>query len=370
MSHVSGKRACLIVKAGVVLMIALGSAHAQVDEPRPPLPVNPTPLAELLTVQERTQLSRARNPKEIVQTLLKVADTHLNMAMAEIDRDDPATAERDLDIYNKAISEAGKVAFDQTQNRRKLAKIIEQELLKHFKVLDAIQKRFPPDRIAFAEAAKDSCHRLRVRALNEAFASGDILKPPDGESDSESAPAEKAGKGPGDYRFISFHIGRSHQSTVDYMNEEENVLVREAQEIDDRIKVFMKIADRRLAAITNTPAPTDDKSKNDKSKKESEKELLKWGPVPQVSRSELLSHYSKTIDEAIAKIEDSFERNPKSTKLTHALKTFLEATETHLKLLMDLEPKLHGDAELRAVKTAIDRAKTAVEGAREGLKGR
>jgi hypothetical protein len=154
------------------------------------------------------------------------------------------------------------------------------------------------------------------------------------------------------------------------MNEEENVLVREAQEIDDRIKVFMKIADRRLTAITGTPATNGDKSKNDKSKKESEKELLKWGPVPQFGPGELLNHYSRAIDEAIAKIEDSFERNPKSAKLTSALKTFLEATETHLKLLMGLEPKLNGDGEQRALKIAIDRAKTAIEGTREGLKGR
>jgi hypothetical protein len=150
------------------------------------------------------------------------------------------------------------------------------------------------------------------------------------------------------------------------LNEEEDGLVRDAQEIDERIKVFMKIADRRLNAVANGPAePTDEKAK-----KQAEKELREWGPVPKVSRAELLDHYARAISEAIAKLEDAHERNPKSSALTRALKTLQEATGRHLSILKSLGPLMKEEKETRALGKAIDQATEANDGAREAIKGR
>jgi hypothetical protein len=71
----------------------------------------------------------------------------------------------------------------------------------------------------------------------------------------------------------------------------------------------MKIADRRLQALTGvvTPAPTDKKAL-----KKAEEEAKEWGPLPKVGRAELLGHYAKAIEEAVAKLEDAHERNQRA----------------------------------------------------------
>ena len=148
------------------------------------------------------------------------------------------------------------------------------------------------------------------------------------------------------------------------MTEEEGDHVREAQAPDARAKVFMKIADRRLKAIAGPAAlPTDKKDHE-----EGRRGRARVGRIPKVSREELLRHYARAIAECMAKLEDSYERNPKSSALPKALSILRDATDKHLEALRGLKPEMKTDTEVAAISGAIYEAETANKGAREGLK--
>jgi delta 1-pyrroline-5-carboxylate dehydrogenase len=151
----------------------------------------------------------------------------------------------------------------------------------------------------------------------------------------------------------------------DYLTEEEDEHVREAQAPDDRIKVFMKIADRRLAALNPAPAPTDEKAL-----KKAAEEKKEWGELPKLDRAVLLRHYARAIEESIAKLEDSYERNPKSKALGKALEMLREATDRHLQTLRGLLNEVKDPKETDALRHAIEEAETANEGARKGVKAK
>jgi hypothetical protein len=244
-----------------------------------------------------------------------------------------------------------------------------------------IERRFPVERQPFAEDALKRSKYLRVQALNAAFAGGEILKDPD-EADKKAPPAK--GGPPNDNQLLepiawrgkslqtaslSFQyranaVSLRRQIPGDYLTEEEDDHVREAQEADKRIKVFMKIADRRLAAITGTAAQPTDK----KAQEKAEQEKREWGELPKLSRAELLKHYARAIEECMVKLEDAYERNPKSSAISKALAALRDSTDKHLEILRSLNSQVNGEAEDVALRNAIDQAETANKGARDGLK--
>jgi hypothetical protein len=358
-----------IIFIKVSLMALTGAVAAAPDQlPPPPLPVDPTPLTQLLSSSERALIESTRDPKKRVEEFLKVAESHLKAASTATDAADHVTAERELDIYNKATAAAVSEAFSLKNDRRKIAKKIEQRLLKHLRILEKIDQLFPPERAPFARDALIRAKRLRVRALNEAFGTGDVLKtvpdsPGSGMTRDKKRPLAIALVAAG-FAYSRFTPPKP-QIPGDYLNKEEDEHVRQAQQIDERIKVFMKIADRRLAAVKPPPPPP---SNDKKALKKSEEELKEWGPAPQVSRAELLRHYVRAIQEAIAKLEDAHERNPKHSALRKALGILSEATDRQLQLLQSLSAEMTGDGEGAALEKAIAEAKFANSGAREGLK--
>lgn len=90
----------------------------------------------------------------------------------------------------------------------------------------------------------------------------------------------------------------------DNLTNEEDMLVREAQEIDLRMKVFSKVIDRRLAAIGNPNAAES---------KQSQKDINKdWGALRTGTNTELFYDIQKTLEEAISKIDDVAERDQKN----------------------------------------------------------
>src|SRR5690349_12871686 len=69
---------------GFVLLI-VSPARAQDD---PPLPIDPTPLAQLMTAQDKTLLGGAHNPKQVIEVYLRIADGHLETALAAMKNND------------------------------------------------------------------------------------------------------------------------------------------------------------------------------------------------------------------------------------------------------------------------------------------
>ena len=134
----------------------------------------------------------------------------------------------------------------------------------------------------------------------------------------------------------------------------------------------MKIADRRIKAITGgtagqTVTLPDKPDKHEKKDKKIEDEEREWGALPKASRAELLRHYARAIAECMAKLEDAYERNPKSASLPKALTLLRDATERHLQTLRALSPDAKNEKEVSALRDAIEEAETANKGARDGL---
>lgn len=371
-------RAIFMLAVSTISMMAAATIVAAQDKtvlPPPPLPVDPTPLAKLITDQERMMLADARKPKKMVEVYLDISDAHLEAAFTALKSGQGQESQRQLDIYNKAMAEAAKTAFSQGEGKRGLAKKIEQRLYKQIRVLEEIKDSFPVERLPFAEAALKQSRQLRVQALNESFAS-DVLKEPDAEKKTDKPEADKdtSTKNPlpplarsfVSNSFVSPDPARSTQIPGDYLTDEEDQHVREAQKADDRVKVFMKIADRRLAALSPAPIAATDK----KAQEKADLEERQWGAVPKVSRSQLLLHYARAVREVIAKLEDAYERNPKSSSIPKALTLLRDATDRHLQIIRAIEPEMKSESEIAAWREALDQADTANKGARDGLKAK
>jgi hypothetical protein len=401
-SSVAGALVCRLAVAMCVFFVITTTSYARGAQlPEPPLPVDPRPLTQLISDAEKALLAESNNPKKLVEAYLKISDTHLQAAFNLIQVNNHGAAERELDVYNKAVAAAGKEAFALQDGKRSLSKKIEQVLYKQIKTLETIERLFPSEREVFAEAALKHSKQLRVQALNEAFASGEVLKDPEGEKKPKSEPPVNEGppidptlppplaraaslqKAVGFRRTSAFRSVLSSSASVlpviaahfnstrvwpqlpgDYLTEEEDDHVREAQAPDARAKVFMKIADRRLKAIVDPAASPADK----KDQKKVEEEEREWGALPKVSRVELLKHYSRAIAECMAKLEDAYERNPKSSALPKALSVLRDATDKHLLTLRALKPELKTESEAAAIGGAIYEAETANKGARDGLR--
>jgi hypothetical protein len=370
----------LLVCALAALVIGARAQSKPKDEA--PIPVDPTPIVELLSVKEKESIGKERNPKKLTEVYLEIAKDHLELADDAAEKGDTQTAERELDIYKKAIAYACNLAFSQQQERRKLSKKIEQALYKHIKVLEDIERDFPFERREFAESALKHAKQHRVDALNQAFAGGEILKDPsEAEKQSDEDPQDESkNDGPaGEKKPLAssahssgariiragFAASGARQIPGDYLTEEEDEQVRQAQSPDERAKVFMFIADRRLRALKGEKiAPSaDDK----KAQKKAEEELRRWGALPEVSRTELLRHYARAVEELMVKLEDAFERNPKSSAIPKALTILRDSTDRHLPALRALEAEMKEESEQVALRRAIDEAETANKGARDAL---
>ena len=356
----------------IFLFLTLGSfpllCLAQHEEP--PLPKDPTPLIQLVSEQEKAAIAKESKPKNLVEVYLKIADTHIEAAYNAAKNSDARMTQRELDIYNKALDESAKIAFTITDDRRKLSKKIEQNIYKNLKTLELVGRYSPDTTLPFVDFAMNHAKQIRTQAINVAFDSGTVLHEKNGEAKTpeESSLQRITFKKPAPAfleprRFSSF-VSRSPQFANDYLTEEEDDFVRQAQEPDLRMKVFMKIADRRLLAITGeSQTPTDKKDA-----KKLEEEEKKWGKLPQLDRIGYLRHYAKAVDEAMAKLDDAYERNPKASSVEKALKVLSEATDRQLKTLHALEADMKTEKEKDALSDAIEKAETANKGASSGLK--
>ncbi|HEY6328248.1 MAG TPA: hypothetical protein VI756_02850, partial [Blastocatellia bacterium] len=370
-------------------LLAGGAARkgaAQVRElPPPPLPVDPTPIKDLLSDTERATVADARSYKKTVEAYLTISDSHLDAAVKAVDEGGTGSAERELDISTKSALEACQIAFDpktpqaNSGNRAALGKRIEQRLYAQIRKLEAIQRRFPIERIGFADRALDFAKRMRDHALDETLALGEVL------TEKSVKKKEVDSSQPPEYFRSNFRTAGndltaarparpvSYQDSGDYLSGDEEDEVKEAQDIDKRAKVFMKIADRRLHYATgttdqpSTAKPDPNKRPHELRKGEAD-ETNEGESLEKLSRAELLRHYARAIEELMDKLEDAHERNPKSSALKRALNILADDTDRQLKTLKELQPDMRDEAESKAMTDAIAKAEEANTGAREALK--
>lgn len=138
----------------------------------------------------------------------------------------------------------------------------------------------------------------------------------------------------------------------DNLTNEEDTLVREAQEIDVRMKVFVKVIDRRFLALTDAKAAES---------KQAQKDLNTWGELRTGTREELLFDIQKTLDETIRKIDDIAERDQKNALFPKAVHILADACRRFLPQLKTFQEKTAEVKERMLISNSIDACSQIIE---------
>jgi len=138
----------------------------------------------------------------------------------------------------------------------------------------------------------------------------------------------------------------------DHLTDPETELVREYQQLDKRIEVFIKAIDRRFAIINGTPQPMP--KKKDKDKED-------WGELPKGTRAELLDDIAGILDEAINNIDDVSRRDEKNPLISHSMRALTAASNRYLSQLATLKNQTKNSDELSAIDHIADNANQIVE---------
>ncbi|MCY7345776.1 MAG: hypothetical protein LH614_06085 [Pyrinomonadaceae bacterium] len=137
----------------------------------------------------------------------------------------------------------------------------------------------------------------------------------------------------------------------DHLTEQEVELVRDAQQIDERMKVFVKAIDRRWLVINNDNSQA----------KQVEKDLNSWGELPTGTRAQLLKDIEKLLDEAISKIDDVAARDMKSDFFPISVHILADGANKFLPQLKAQLDKSIDEKEKGSILGAIDYCNEIIE---------
>lgn len=96
----------------------------------------------------------------------------------------------------------------------------------------------------------------------------------------------------------------------DNLTDKEDMQIREAQELDLRMKAYIKVIDRRLLSLNNSNAAQN---------KQIQKDIDDWGEIRTGASKDLYWDIQKTLDEAIQKLDDIAERDSKNPLFSRAV---------------------------------------------------
>ena len=165
-------------------------------------------------------------------------------------------------------------------------------------------------------------------------------------------------------------------SKKEYLTEDELDIIREAQELKDRIPAYLDLAERRLIVLGLTDKSEKEKEKERKNQAEYEKAKKKAGPSTTVkppiddlayltkfTKAELLRGYIQALDESMNNIDDAYQNKRDVRGPIENLEKFSRET---VPILEKFQPK--NDAEKSALQDALDKAKEANDGAKDAMK--
>ncbi len=147
--------------------------------------------------------------------------------------------------------------------------------------------------------------------------------------------------------------GLAQSKKRDHLTEQEVDQVRENQEIDKRMEVFIKACERRILVLT-TPNAT---------QKKKEEEV--WGPLPTGSKAELLMDYKRILEEAEEKMDDAFSHEASSAPFKKALSKLKDAANKQIPQLRALASQMKDKKEQNALEEAIEEAETVTKASPE-----
>ena len=140
----------------------------------------------------------------------------------------------------------------------------------------------------------------------------------------------------------------------DQLTPAEADIVRDAQQIDQRMAVFVKAIDRRMAVLAGStvdPAKTGKLPKN----------APDWGEMPTGTPAQLYRDIERILDEAINNIDDIATREPESKLMMRGAKVLGEACKTLLPKLKAFDEKATDKTEKIALGAAIEYAQSVLD---------
>ncbi len=148
--------------------------------------------------------------------------------------------------------------------------------------------------------------------------------------------------------IVSGAVAAQHR---DYLTDNEIEIVRDAQQLDNRVNVLVKMIDRRFTALSIDP----------NSHASSKKDKTDWGPEPTGTRTELLGDIKSILQKAIEDIDNVAERpDLMVTDVTERKpKTFKEVFPIAVKSLAAAAGRYKPLLQAEATKTA-DRVQTGI----------
>jgi hypothetical protein len=137
------------------------------------------------------------------------------------------------------------------------------------------------------------------------------------------------------------------QQRRDYLTEQEADLVREAQELDLRIGVFIKAIERRFLVIDGREADL--------------KDVEKWGQ-PKGAKAQLLYDVSKILQSAIDNIDDVAARDAKNKLIPKAVHSLADAGR-RFQTLLEVHKSRATDNKMEqaAILTSLDYIQQIIE---------
>ena len=174
-----------------------------------------------------------------------------------------------------------------------------------------------------------------------------------------------------------FALAASAQRKSEYFTEDELDLIRDAQDIKERVPEYIELAERRLIILGLTDKSEKQQEKERKEQEQYEKQKKKAGPkgapvkpptdqlayLHDFTRPELLRGYAEAIDEIMSTIDDWYERKQ---DVRGPLEQFEKFTRETQPILAKFDAKT--DNEKKALQEAIDKAKEGNAGAKEAMK--
>jgi hypothetical protein len=160
--------------------------------------------------------------------------------------------------------------------------------------------------------------------------------------------------------FMLGAAAASGQGKRDHLTDKETDVVRDTQQVDLRIEVFVKAIDRRLAALAGStvdPAKVNTK----KPQKNADGEILDWGDLPQGTHAELFRDIELILDEAINNIDDIATREPDSKLMMRGVKVLGAACTRLLPQLKGFSEKASNKEEKQALLNAIEYAQSVLD---------
>lgn len=117
--------------------------------------------------------------------------------------------------------------------------------------------------------------------------------------------------------FISFLSDSANAQRRDNLTDKEIELIRDVQELDNRMEIYVKAIDRRFLVLDGDNSQA----------KQIEKDIDKWGELPTGDRTELFLDIKNILQEAIDKIDDVAENDVKSVLIPPAVHTLSNAAK-------------------------------------------